>query len=139
MIPGMSDFRDEKPYVCCVDVGGPTRIGWADCEGRHGVGADLGDALDGLGDMLLDGRRVALGFEAPIWTPRRAELGLITGGRGGIEKTHNRAWSAGAGTGALGAALALMPWCLTRISQRAGPVATTVSLQRFRERGGLFL
>jgi hypothetical protein len=32
-----------------------------------------------------------------------------------------------------------MPWCLTRIAKGAGPVATTVDLQRFLERGGLFL
>ena len=46
----------------------------------------------------------------------------ITGRRGGIETRLNRAWSAGAGCGALGAALALMPWVLTRLQQAAGPV-----------------
>jgi hypothetical protein len=131
--------RCEKPHVLCVDVGGPTKIGWADSEGRDGSGANLGVALDGLIELLLAGRRVALGFEAPIWTPVRAELARITGRRGGIETKYNRAWSAGAGTGALGAALALMPWCLTRIAKGAGPVATTVDLERFLEGGGLFL
>ena len=82
---------------------------------------------------------VALGFEAPIWTPTRIDLARITSRRGGVETTYNRAWSAGAGTGALGAALALMPWCLARIAKRARPVATTVDLQRFRENGSLFL
>jgi hypothetical protein len=53
----------------------------------------------------------------------RAELTRITGRRGG----------------ALAAALAVMPWCLTRIAKGAGPVATSVDLQRFLERGGLFL
>jgi hypothetical protein len=74
--------------------------------------------------LLLAGRRVALGFEAPIWTPVRAEFTRITGRRGG----------------ALAAVLAVMPWCLMRIAKGAGPVATTsVDLQRFLERGGLFL
>lgn len=132
-------MRIEKPYVLCVDVGGPTKIGWADSEGQDGTGANLGEALDGLATLLLTGRRVALGFEAPIWTPVRVDLARITGRRGGLETTYNRAWSAGAGTGALGAALALMPWCLTRIAKRAGSVATTIHLQRFREGGGLFL
>jgi hypothetical protein len=36
--------RSEKPYVLCVDVGGPTKIRWADDEGRDGTGADLGEA-----------------------------------------------------------------------------------------------
>lgn len=132
-------LRSEKPYVLCVDVGGPEKIGWADAEGRNGTGANLGEALDRLPELLLAGHRVALGFEAPIWTPRRVELARITGRRGGVETTCNRAWSAGAGAGALGAALALIPWCLTRIASGAGPVATTVDLQRFLERGGLFL
>ena len=132
-------MQSEKPYVLCVDVGGPAKIGWADAEGHDGTGANLGEALDRLAALLLAGRRVALGFEAPIWTPVRMELARITGRRGGIETTYNRAWSAGAGTGALGAALALMPWCLTQIAKDTGPVATTVDLQRFLERGGLFL
>jgi hypothetical protein len=75
---------------------------------------------------------VAIGFEAPIWTPRRADLARITGRRGGIETANNRAWSAGAGTGALGAALALMPWTFSHIRQGAGPVVLTVDLARFR-------
>jgi hypothetical protein len=82
---------------------------------------------------------VALGFEAPIWTPTRTDLARITSRRGGVETKYNRAWSASAGTGALGAALALMPWCLTRIVKAAGPVAATVDLERFRDTGGLFL
>jgi hypothetical protein len=131
--------RSEKPHVLCVDVGGPAKIGWADDEGRDGTGADLDEALDRLAALLLAGRRVALGFEAPIWTPVRVELARITSCRGGLETMYNRAWSAGAGTGALGAALALMPWCLTRIAKGAGPIATTIDLQRSLEGGGLFL
>lgn len=138
-VPKGGIVQIEKPHVLCVDVGGPTKIGWADSEGRDGTGASLGEALDGVAALLRAGRRVALGFEAPIWTPVRVELARITSRRGGVETTYNRAWSAGAGTGALGAALALMPWCLTRIGKGAGSVATTVNLRRFREGGGLFL
>ena len=132
-------MRSEKPYVLCIDVGGPENIGWADANGGDGTGANLGEALDRLAEWLLTGRRVALGFEAPIWTPSRPDLAVITRNRGGVEKAYNRAWSAGAGVGALGAALALMPWCLTRIAKAAGPVATTVVLERFRNNGGLLL
>jgi hypothetical protein len=99
----------------------------------------LGEALDRLAARLAAGGSVALGFEAPIWTPARPELERITASRGGVERAHNRAWSAGAGTGALAAALGLTQWCLTRITKTAGPVATTVFLERFLERGGLFL
>ena len=132
-------MHSEKLFVLCVDVGGPEKIGWADGEGGDGTGADLDHTLDRLSGHLSDGGMVALGFEAPIWTPTRTDLARITSRRGGVETTYNRAWSAGAGTGALGAALALMPWCLARIAKAAGPVAATVDLQRFRETGGLFL
>src|SRR5579863_6520679 len=109
---GTSVLHSEKPFVLCIDVGGPKKIGWANAEGGDGTGANLAEALDYLSGYLRDGGRAALGFEAPIWTPARTELARITGRRGGVETTYNRAWSAGAGTGALGAALALMPWCL---------------------------
>lgn len=132
-------MRSVKPYVLCIDVGGPTKIGWADADGRDGTGADLDVVLDRLSRHLCEGGWAALGFEAPIWTPTRTELSRLTGRRGGVETTYNRAWSAGAGTGALGAALALMPWCLARIARIAGPVTATVDLRRFRENGGLFL
>jgi hypothetical protein len=130
----------ERPYVLCIDVGGPAKIGWANSEGKVGSGEDLGDALEHLSQYLLEGGNVALGFEAPIWTPVRTELARITARRGGVETTYNRAWSAGAGSGALGAALALMPWCLTRVANVVGrSAAVTVDVKRFQERGGLLL
>jgi hypothetical protein len=132
-------LRAEKPFVLCIDVGGPEKIGWANSEEQDGTGADLGDALDQASRYLLDGRSVAFGFEAPIWTPARAEFSRITARRGGVETTHNRAWSAGAGTGTLAATLALMPWCLSRITKVAGPAAATVNLDQFQKRGGLLL
>jgi hypothetical protein len=87
----MRKFQTDKlPYVLCVDVGGPSNIGWADAEGRSGAGASLEQALDRLVGLLQEGRSVALGFEAPIWTPIRRDLARITSNRGGIEKVHNR-------------------------------------------------
>lgn len=120
------------PHVLCIDVGSPAKIGWADDTCLIGSGVDLGEALDRAGALIAKGLPIALGFEAPIWTPRRAELARITGRRGGIETTYNRAWSAGAGTGALAAALALMPWCFGRLHSVAGDCEVTVDLERFR-------
>jgi hypothetical protein len=130
---------NEMPLVLCIDVGGPTKIGWSNSEGSDGTGDDLGDALDHLSKYVRDGGRAALGFEAPIWTPVRAEFARITARHGGVETTHNRAWSAGAGAGALAAGLALMPWCLARIGADAGRVPTTADLPQFQQNGGLFL
>ncbi|WP_293811135.1 hypothetical protein [uncultured Bosea sp.] len=120
-------------HIICIDVGSPAKIGWADDAGRIGSGLDMGEALDRAAALVAQGQPVAVGFEAPIWTPRRAELARITGRRGGIETTYNRAWSAGAGTGALGAALALMPWTFARLRSVAGDCAVTVDLERFRD------
>ena len=52
---------------------------------RRGGGADLHGAQSAL---LLTGQPVALGFEAPIWTPSRTELRRMTSSRGGIERAH---------------------------------------------------
>ena len=119
------------PHVLCIDVGGPKNIGWADSTGAIGSGADILTALDRALALLKLGEPVAIGFEAPIWTPRRSELKELTSRRGGIEKVYNRPWSAGAGIGALGAALALMPWIFAYIRREAGPLALTVDLERF--------
>lgn len=128
------------PYVLCIDVGGPTKIGWADGGGRHGAGPELSDALVRAGALAASGTPVAIGFEAPIWTPRRAELARITGSRGGVEKRYNRAWSAGAGSGALGAALALMPWALTLVRGAAGSARATTDVSVFQDgRASVFI
>jgi hypothetical protein len=132
-------MTEVAPYVLCIDVGGPKKIGWANSDGKLGSGADLEGELMALSKHLRDGGRAALGFEAPIWTPARSTLAEITKRRGGVETTFNRAWAAGGGVGALGAALALMPWCLTRLAKDAGPVPATVDLRQFQESGGLLL
>ncbi|MCV0416138.1 MAG: hypothetical protein K5831_14815 [Brevundimonas sp.] len=126
--------------VVAIDVGGPDKIGWAASNGRSGTGADLASALQDVADALSQGIPVALGFEAPIWTPRRDDLKRITSRRLGAEVTFNRAWSAGAGCGAMGAALGLMPWCFSQIGQHTKERLATTSPLSFEERAkGLFV
>lgn len=48
-----------------------------------------------------------------------------------MERKLSRAWSAGAGCGALAACLALMPWCLQTLIERAGAIEATVDLTKF--------
>ncbi len=129
----------EPPYVLCIDVGSYRNIGWASSDGAHGTGVDLDAALDRLGACVLSAGRAAIGFEAPIWTPARSELTTLTSARGGVERTHNRAWSAGAGCGALGAALVLMPYCLSRIRGVAGSILATVDVDSFAMNGGVLI
>lgn len=123
---------NRSPYVFCVDVGSPKNVGWADSEGGASGPDTFLAALLAVAARLREGERVALGFEAPIWTPRRAEFNRITSSRGGAELALKRAWSAGAGGGALGAALALMPWCFATLAS-VTTVPTTISAERFRE------
>lgn len=125
--------------VIAIDVGGPEKIGWAASSGQSGVGSDLDSILAEAARALDGGIPVALGFEAPIWTPRREDLKRITSRRLGAEVTFNRAWSAGAGCGALGAALGLMPWCFTQIAKHTKKRLATTSPIAFRDRGGLFV
>ncbi len=125
--------------VVAIDVGGPEKIGWAASNGRSGEGRDLDAVLRDVSDALNDGVPVALGFEAPIWTPRREDLKRITSRRLGAEITFNRAWSAGAGCGAMGAALGLMPWCFTQIAMDTNKRLATTNRIAFQERGGLFV
>jgi len=126
--------------VIAIDVGGPEKIGWAASDGRSGSGRDLGEVLTTAATLLSGGEGVAIGFESPIWTPRREEMGRITGRRGGAETFFNRAWSAGAGCGVLAAGLGLMPWCFTQIAgQTAERRATTIPSTFEETGGGLFV
>lgn len=127
-------------FIIAVDVGGPDKIGWACSRGQSGTGKDIGSVLRAAADTLQQGEPVALGFEAPIWTPRREDLKRITSRRLGAEITFNRAWSAGAGCGVLAAGLGLMPWCLSQIAAQTKERRATIDPALFAERGvGLFV
>lgn len=130
----------EPPYVLCVDVGSPKNIGWADSEGRVGSADTIEAVLRTLGELAANGSPVALGFEAPIWTPRRRDLWSVSKSRGGVELELRRAWSAGAGCGVLAAALAVMPWCFQCISEGSGPINATTVFESFTSgRASLFV
>jgi hypothetical protein len=121
---------ETKVLVLCIDVGAPRNLGWADNDGRKGDGTTLATAMRWAGDALSEGRLVALGFEAPLWVPRRADLAVTNARRGGIERTLNRSWSAGAGASVIAAALVIMPWCfegLRKATPRRFRRATTLS------------
>ena len=128
----------EPPFVLAIDVGSPANIGWATSSASEGR-ANFREAVDHIAARLVAEGRAAIGFEAPIWTPRRQELGQFTGARGGVEGTLRRAWTASAGACVLAAGLGLMPWTFTRIAQAAPGARATVNLERWRKRGGLFV
>ena len=136
------DEPDERKamLVVAIDVGGWKKIGWAASNGRSGTGVDLASILTEVAVALDQGTPVALGFEAPIWTPRREDLSRITGRRLGAEMAFNRAWSAGAGCGVLAAGLGLMPWCFSFVAQNTKQRLATTNPLALLERGkGLFV
>jgi hypothetical protein len=126
-------------YVLCIDVGSKKKIGWHDSNGHSGGWASLEKTLLEIGERLNSGHPVAIGFEAPIWTPTRNSLDDFLKSRYGIEKEANRAWSASAGANVLAASLALMPFCFTKISETSPKASTTVNLAKFHSTGGLFI
>lgn len=125
--------------VAAIDVGSPSKMGWASSRGRSGCG-DPTDLIADITDALALGLPVCLGFEAPLWAPRSRTFDRMTANRGGVEAKMRRPWSAGAGCGALAAGLANMAWILENMQKSIGPVKATTQLDRFQATGsGLFV
>ncbi|MGO4287468.1 hypothetical protein [Bosea sp. TAB14] len=125
--------------VLCVDVGSFKNIGWANDRSQLGNGYTIELELHRLGTLLKAGHRLAIGFEAPIWTPRRQDIKSVTASRGGVERKLGRAWSAGPGCTVLATCLAVMPWCLTKLREVTGPLDATIDLSRFAAGHGQLL
>lgn len=117
--------------IAAVDIGSPRagRLGWATLP--DGVtGRSIGQLVEAIAEGLKQGP-VALGFEAPLWVPARADEMTVTGARVG-EKS--RAWSAGAGSGALATGLAVIPHFLSRLRQASPDATATMDWKRPPER-----
>jgi hypothetical protein len=117
----MTEFH---PFlIAAVDIGSPMagKLGWATLPNGYS-GADISELVSQVSGALLEGP-VALGFEAPLWIPKRSEVMALTKARQG---EGSRSWSAGAGTGVLATGLAVIPYILAAIRE-ASP-STEVSL-----------
>jgi hypothetical protein len=105
--------------VFCADVGSVRsgNFGWARSYSSEApvIEHDSSKPADLAGAVVSElnaGRPVALGFECPLFVPvptAEMKLGAARGGEG------NRAWSAGAGTGALATGLVQAAWVLAAI------------------------
>ncbi len=129
--------------VFCADVGSVRsgNFGWA-CSVRAGAIEDRdtsspAELAGAVAERLLEHRPVALGFECPLFVPvpqSDRELGAARGGEG------NRAWSAGAGTGALATGLVQAAWVLDAIRQRCSDTRLHLVWEAFaRARSGLLI
>ena len=64
---------------------------------------------------LGEARKVALGFECPLWIPVAPDPKDLTKAR---KVDGNRAWSAAAGLGALATGLTQVPWILDEVRRQ---------------------
>ena len=131
--------------VYAVDVGSvhQKKFGWARAyapDGRVDPDAeetDISRLVDELEADIRTTRPVALGFECPLYVPVPEDpqrLGKARVGEG------NRAWSAGAGTGALTTGLVEAAWVLRALRERVIDVPVTLDWPEFERRAqGLFL
>lgn len=131
--------------VYAVDVGSVSqkKLGWARAygpDGRVDIEAEETDIERLAAEVATDlagGWPVALGFECPLYVPVPPDplrLGKARSGEG------NRAWSAGAGTGALATGLVEAAWLLRALTEQAAPFETHLAWERFVSAGrGLFL
>lgn len=120
--------KDSRVSVWVADVGSiaMSRFGWCQAIPGRGpirTGGDISEFADGIVEDLSGGRKVALGFECPLFIPIPEEpvrLGKARFGEG------DRPWSAHAGAASLTVGLSQSAWILRRIALTArSPVVPT--------------
>jgi len=100
-------------HVCVIDIGKPGKnLGWALSGPERANGTDLDACIEAVATALGSGP-VALGFEAPMFTPIRDDALTLTNARHG-ETTRgiSRPFSASAGATVLVTALVIVPFVL---------------------------
>lgn len=124
--------------VAAVDVGAVRNIGyWRDSADGSGGGTKLEELATQVAADLDLGRRVALGFEAPLFVPMPDDSDALNRQRTG---ERGRPWCAGAGTGALAMGAQQATWLLSQIARSAqGRPLVTVDCDEFARTGGLLL
>lgn len=103
--------------AACLDVGSVMSggVGWA-LRGPSGLshGSDLVELVRAVSGVLLDGGRVALGFECPLYVPRRADPRQLACQRIGEAGLN---WCGGPGAAVLATGLVQVNWVLSRLAE----------------------
>lgn len=112
------DGSMDRLLIACADVGSVSNgnFGWADSDGFEGNKPS--GLVDRAAVALAAGRPIALGFECPLFVPlpeAEDQLGKARIGEG------SRAWSAGAGCGALATGLVQATWILSELRKQCHP------------------
>lgn len=132
----------ELPAIYCADIGSVAagNFGWCGKRPNEVAIEDnaMGTLVEAVAADLAAERPVALGFECPLFVPLNDQPTQLTMARLG---EGNRAWSAGAGCGALATGLVQVAWLLRAVRERLDfPPIATVDWSLFAARGsGLFL
>lgn len=129
--------------IFCADIGSVKagRFGWfgVDSDGKQVPGNSIEELASAVAEKITSGKKVALGFECPLYVPLREEPMDLTKARAG---EGSRSWSAGAGCGALATGLVEVTWILEKIRTNTKRKSATAFLdwKAFEEAdGGLFL
>ena len=147
--PAVPPGRRAKTYegltIHCADIGSVKQenFGWARLAGNEYLTDNCMDALvNDVASAVSKERKVALGFECPLWVPVASEPQDLTKGR---QVDENRPWSAGAGAVTLAIGTSQVAWILDelrfRLEEQGTPLPSVLlSLPDFLDReSGLFL
>lgn len=122
--------------VVCADIGSIKQGKFAWWSSRGTSSDDIGELAEHVAAELQQGSLVALGFECPTWIPipfESEDIGRARPGEGA------RAWSAGAGAGALATGIAQIGWILDATVAKLGSTPVTTNRDRWAEQRPLLL
>ena len=122
--------------VAAIDVGAPRNIGWAIIDDDQVTyGGDLAEFIKQFAAACQD-RPAALGFEAPLFIPRRKVLSDITKQR---EGEAGRPWSAGAGATVTTIGLAVVDYTLSRLKELIPDKTATLNWKQWPQGNELLI
>lgn len=98
--------------IVCADVGSIPKNNFGWWASKEHFGKDLSGLADFVARALNAGLKVALGFECPLFVLVPDDEQTLTRARPG---EGNRAWCAGAGSGAVATGLVQVTWALRAI------------------------
>lgn len=105
--------------VVCADVGSVKRgnFGWFArlSDGTEQKGSDIHELAEFVAALLIDRKRVAMGFEAPMYVPLRDDVLTLTSKRRG---ETNANWIGGPGASVLATGLVQVPWFLSSVRDK---------------------
>jgi hypothetical protein len=129
----MTDQRFAPAVVACVDIGSPKKgnVGWSLLHGEtQSTGRDLPAFIALLEPHIRSGRTIAIGFECPLYVPKRADVTTMTDCRIGEEGLN---WCGGPGASVLATGLAQTNWVLARMAELAPNATGTTRWHELQE------